>query len=182
MAPRRRRRSVISGRQAPFDMVLTVVKYVISVILVLFFITRAREAYELGYSIFQESSLDPVGQGQSATITTTAEMSEKDISKLLQKSGLIKSAFVFQVQLRFSDYEGKLQPGTYTLSSDMLPSEIMKEMAGASGESDASAGQSSPSAASASDISEAAESSETTSTAAASADAVETGTGTADNE
>ena len=182
MAPRKRRRSVISGRQAPFDMVLTVVKYVIIVVLVLFFITKAREAYELGYSIFQESSLDPVGQGQSATITTTAEMSEKDISKLLQKSGLIKSAFVFQVQRRFSEYEGKLQPGTYTFSSDMLPSEMMKEMAGTAGEGGASAGQSSASASSASGASEAAESSETASTAAAPADAEGTGTGTADNE
>lgn len=143
MAARRRRRQAISGRQAPFDMVCTVVKYIIVIVLILFFVTKGREAYNLGYSIFSESSKDPVGQGTQAAVTTTSDMSEKAIAKLLQKDGIIESAFVFQIQLKFSDYEGKLQPGTYTLSSEMLPSEIMEEMASGDSSTGTSAASSS---------------------------------------
>lgn len=59
----------------------------------------------------------------------TDGMTAVQVGKLLQEDGLIKDAEVFSYQERFSSYHGKIYPGTYTLSTEMTPSEMIKKLA-----------------------------------------------------
>ena len=127
---KKRKKEIPGSRPGIIDRIATVAKIVIIVILVLFMISKGKEAYNLGYSVFNPSSVDAIGQGHEVTVTVTESMGESDIADLLVRNGLIENALVFRVQLKFSDYSGMLQPGTYTLSTEMLPTEIMAAMAG----------------------------------------------------
>lgn len=123
-----RRRDINNRRQGIPDLVGNIAKYVVIAILVLFFISETRRMYALGYSIFEPHARDEAGQGITASVTITPDMSEAAIAKLLEREQLIESSLVFQVQLRFSEHEGKLAAGTYELSSEMLPEQMMQIM------------------------------------------------------
>ena len=58
-----------------------------------------------------------------------------DIGKTLKKKGLIEDAKVFYVQEKLSNYKGRLNPGTYILSTAFTPDQIMAVLAGEQEES-----------------------------------------------
>ncbi len=138
----RKRKDMPGSKQTAPDLIGNVVKYIVIIVLIMFFVSRARSAYDLGYSIFNPKAVDPVGSGHTVTVTVTSDMSVDDIANLLVQNGLIENATVFKIQLKFSDYDGKLMPGTYELSTEMLPSEIMETMSKGSDESSSSSSQS----------------------------------------
>ncbi len=70
------------------------------------------------------------GEGQEVTVVIKEDTSLYKIAKTLQKKGLVKSATVFYVQERLSTYHGKLQAGTYLLSTAYTPNRIMGILAG----------------------------------------------------
>ena len=67
---------------------------------------------------------------QEVTVVIKEDTSLYKIAKTLQKKGLVKSATVFYVQERLSTYHGKLQAGTYLLSTAYTPNRIMGILAG----------------------------------------------------
>ena len=85
--------------------------------------------YQFGYNIFNQQAMSP-GEGQEVTVVIKEDASLYKIARTLQKKGLIKSAPVFYVQERLSTYHGKLQPGTYLLSTAYTPNRIMGILAG----------------------------------------------------
>ena len=85
--------------------------------------------YQFGYNIFNQQAMSP-GEGQEVTVVIKEDASLYKIARTLQKKGLIKSASVFYVQERLSTYHGKLQPGTYLLSTAYTPNRIMGILAG----------------------------------------------------
>ena len=85
--------------------------------------------YQFGYNIFNQQAMSP-GEGQEVTVVIKEDTSLYKIARTLQKKGLIKSAPVFYVQERLSTYHGKLQPGTYLLSTAYTPNRIMGILAG----------------------------------------------------
>ena len=85
----------------------------ICVIVLLFWVGKA--SYQFGHDVFNQQAMSP-GEGQEVTT--------------LQKKGLVKSATVFYVQERLSTYHGKLQAGTYLLSTAYTPNRIMGILAG----------------------------------------------------
>ncbi len=116
--------------QETIDWIGDIIKIVLIVVVVMFCISMSSRAYEIGYSIFYEKAVDTSGSGQKIEVTVTSDMSVKQIGDMLQASGLIsEDGEIFQYQERFSSYHGKIQPGTYTLSTEMKPSEIIKAMA-----------------------------------------------------
>ncbi len=119
----------MNGKESVLDIIGTIAKYVVIIILVLFFISLAKRGYETGYSIFNQSAVNEAGQGHEVTVEITQGMSVKDIGKLLKKEGLIKDDTIFAAQEYFSSYHGELMPGTYTLSTEMTPDEMMAIMA-----------------------------------------------------
>ena len=119
----------MNNKQSLLDMIATVVKYVLIVLVLLFFISLSRQAYEIGYSIFSESALAPEGQGTTISVEVTPEMSVRRIGKMLEEKGLIADGDIFVFQEMFSAYHGELTPGIYDLSTEMTPSEMMAVMA-----------------------------------------------------
>ena len=88
-----------------------------------------KSAYQFGYDVFNQQAMSP-GEGQEVTVVIKEDASLYKIARTLQKKGLIKSAPVFYVQERLSTYHGKLQPGTYLLSTAYTPNRIMGILAG----------------------------------------------------
>lgn len=119
----------MNGKESVLDIIGSIAKYVVIIIVVLFFISLARRGYETGYSIFNQSAVDETGQGHEVTVEITQGMSVKEIGKLLKKEGLIEDDTIFVAQEYFSSYHGELMPGTYTLSTEMTPDEMMAIMA-----------------------------------------------------
>ncbi len=93
-----------------------------------------RSAYRFGYDIFNQQPMSP-GDGQEITVVIKEGASVYDIGKTLKKKGLIENAKVFYVQEKLSNYKGRLNPGTYILSTAFTPDQIMAVLAGEQEES-----------------------------------------------
>ena len=88
-----------------------------------------KASYQFGHDVFNQQAMSP-GEGQEVTVVIKEDTSLYKIAKTLQKKGLVKSATVFYVQERLSTYHGKLQAGTYLLSTAYTPNRIMGILAG----------------------------------------------------
>ena len=123
------KRGQMGGNQAPVDYLVTMLKYVMMVILIMVFVRLSGAAYDIGYNIFYQKAVDPKGQGVNVTVEIKEGMSVAEVGRILKSNGLIRNADVFPYQERFSSSHGKMMPGTYTLSTDMTPEEMMVVMA-----------------------------------------------------
>ena len=99
----------------------------VCVVVLLFWIGKA--SYQFGHDVFNQQAMSP-GEGQEVTVVIKEDASLYKIARSLQKKGLIKSSPVLYVQERLSTYHGKLQPGTYLLSTAYTPNRIMGILAG----------------------------------------------------
>ena len=88
-----------------------------------------KSAYQFGYNVFNQQAVSP-GEGQEVTVVIKQDDSLYKIAKTLEKKGLVNNALVFYVQENLSNYHGKLQPGTYLLSTAYTPNRIMGILAG----------------------------------------------------
>jgi UPF0755 protein len=88
-----------------------------------------KSAYQFGYNIFNQQAMSP-GAGQEITVVIQEGSSVYKIGKTLESKGLVESAGVFYVQEMLSNYHGKLQAGTYVLSTAYTPNRIMSILAG----------------------------------------------------
>ena len=86
------------------------------------------EAYDFGRRIFSEEPMTPA-PGYSTSVAIVEGKSSKEIGKILEEKGLIRSGTLFYFQEMVSDYHGKLLPGVYQLSTSMTPEEMMAIMA-----------------------------------------------------
>lgn len=129
-------------RQTFLDIMGTMLRYVLIIVLILVFISLARRAYSIGYDIFSGESVDPSGSGTTVEVTVTENMTVNDIGKLLESDGLIKNGAVFPFQERLSSCHGQIMPGTYELSTDMTPEEMIETMAADYSEEDGDQGAS----------------------------------------
>ena len=125
--------------QGTLDWIGDVFKIVLIIVVIMFCVSMSHRAYEIGYDVFYEKAVDEKGSGQTVEVTISDGMTVNQIGKLLQEKGLIKDAEVFLYQERFSSFHGKIVPGTYELSTEMTPSEMIKKMADTSQTSDSSA-------------------------------------------
>lgn len=118
----------MKGRQTILDLLLSVAKIVALVVLVFYLIEQTKGMYDLGYSIFAPTPRDLPGHGKTVEVTITSDLSPLKIGGILEDKDLIESKYVFLVQERFSPHHGELTAGTYELSSEMLPEEMMEIM------------------------------------------------------
>ncbi len=88
-----------------------------------------KATYQFGYDVFNQQAMSP-GEGTEITVVIPENTSVYRIGRILENKGLVKNATVFYVQELLSNYRGKLQPGTYLLSTAYTPSRIMSIMAG----------------------------------------------------
>ena len=119
----------LKDSQGTLDWIGDVIKIVLIIVVIMFCVSMSHRAYEIGYNIFYEKAVAEKGSGQTVEVTITDGMTVTQIGKLLQEKGLIKDEEIFSYQERFSSYHGKIVPGTYELSTEMTPSEMIKKMA-----------------------------------------------------
>lgn len=129
----------MNNKLTVFDIVASIAKYVLIIVLIMFFMTHARNFYEMGYGIFSQEALDERGQGKIATIEIAEGEGASAIGEKLAGAGLIRDASIFRYQERFSNFHGEEKPGSYTLSSDMTPDEMIAVMTGEAPPADSSA-------------------------------------------
>ncbi len=127
---RRRRQQEMNSRQNILDWLGTVAKWVLIVLLIMFFVSLSKKAYSIGYNMFSEKAMAEKGEGETIAIEITSDMSLDTIGQLLQDNGLLEDGSVFRFQERFSNYHGEIKPGTYDLSTEMTPQEMIAIMAG----------------------------------------------------
>lgn len=84
--------------------------------------------YEFGYKIFADEAKDP-SPGITKTVAIVDGKSDKEIGEILKDKGLIDNSLLFVFQVKFSEYDGKLKPGVYELTTAMTPYEIIAVMA-----------------------------------------------------
>ncbi|MBR0163045.1 MAG: endolytic transglycosylase MltG [Lachnospiraceae bacterium] len=87
----------------------------------------AKIAYGYGYEIFAQTPVSS-GTGYIVTVTVGEEDSVGDVARNLEEKGLIRDDLLFRLQEMFSDYHGKIAPGTYDLSTAMTPDEMLAVM------------------------------------------------------
>ena len=104
-------------------------KIALYVCIVVLIIWLGRLSYQFGHDIFDQQPMSP-GEGQEITVVVKEDDSVYDIAKTLESKGLVENAFVFYVQEKLSNYNGKLRPGTYLLSTAYTPNRIMGILAG----------------------------------------------------
>jgi UPF0755 protein len=88
-----------------------------------------KSSYQFGYNVFNQQAMSP-GDGQEITVVIEEGSSVRSIAKTLEAKGLIEDRNVFYIQEMLSNYHGKLQPGTYLLSTAYTPNRIMAIMSG----------------------------------------------------
>ena len=99
----------------------------VCVVVLLFWVGKS--SYQFGHDVFNQKAVSP-GEGQEVTVVIKQDDSLYKIAKTLEKKGLVNNALVFYVQENLSNYHGKLQPGTYLLSTAYTPNRIMGILAG----------------------------------------------------
>lgn len=83
--------------------------------------------YNFGYRVFTEEAVEEA-PGEDVVVQVTADMSEREIGKLLKEQGLIRDDKLFYAQLKLSAYSDKLLPGIYTLNTSMTVKEMIAVM------------------------------------------------------
>ena len=122
----------MSGKASVFDIALTVLKYVLIVVIIMLFVSRAHEFYDMGYGIFMQKGMDEEGQGHDVVVVIDNEGSDANaIGRILEGHGLIENRNIFRVQELFSAYhDDEIAPGTYTLSTEMTVEEMLGVLTG----------------------------------------------------
>lgn len=90
--------------------------------------------YDFGYRVFTETAVDEE-PGRDVVVQLTADMSEREIGKMLEEEGLVRDGSLFYVQLKVSAYSGKLKPGIYTLNTSMTGKDMITVLAAGTEES-----------------------------------------------
>ncbi|MCR5716613.1 MAG: endolytic transglycosylase MltG, partial [Lachnospiraceae bacterium] len=109
--------------------VSTIVKVVVLVWIAMHVYRFTLQAYDFGYRVFTEEAV-AVGTGIYYTVNVGEDSTAKDVAQSLEKFGLIDDWRLFMIQYMLSDYRGKLQPGSYSLSTGMTANEMLEILAG----------------------------------------------------
>lgn len=107
-------------------------KIIFTILIILVFVyigvVLVTTAYDFGYRVFTESAMDPE-PGQDVLVQIKDSMTDLEIGEELEEKGLVRDAALFALQLKLSAYEGKLEPGVYTVNTSMTPKEIIVAVA-----------------------------------------------------
>lgn len=114
-------------RQIVFAVLGSIFKVAATIVIVYFVYQTAMLAYDYGYRVFTEPAIAEKGQGIEITVDITNK-SERQVGQLLEDKGLIRDGDLFFVQILLSEYKGKLLPGSYVLSTEMTPKQMMEIM------------------------------------------------------
>ena len=108
-------------------MVISLALNLILIVLGVFIIfTAGSKAYSFGHNIFDEEAIDTKGNGRDVEVSITDGITPSQLSKILYDKGLVEDKTICSYQIKLSDYKGKFVGGTYTLNTDITPTDMMK--------------------------------------------------------
>ena len=104
------------------------VNILIIVLVVVAVLKLSGRAYDLGYRIYTEQSVDPK-PGRDNVVEISEGMSASEIGTLLEEKGLVRDDTLFWIQMQLSAYRDKVKPGLYTLNTSQDSREMLQIMA-----------------------------------------------------
>lgn len=116
-------------RKIIFRILRVGVSVVVVILILMLFLALGRRAYEFGYRIFTETSVDEE-PGKDVVVLVRSDMSKRDVAEMLEEKGLVNDSWLFLIQYRLTDYK-RIEPGTYTLNTSMTTHDMAAIMAGA---------------------------------------------------
>lgn len=119
----------MNTKKAALTVLSITLKIVIAAVVVLAVFRLGSMAFNYGHAVFQEEAVD-APPGRTITVTVEDGASTQAIAKLLEDKGLVEDWKLFYVQVKVSKYAKTIQPGTYTLTTAMMPREMMAVMSG----------------------------------------------------
>lgn len=105
----------------------TILKMIVTVVIIFFIYRGAVIGYDYGYRIFTEPAMSS-GEGRAMEITLKPDMSAMEVGQMMKDKGLCRDAKLFALQYLLSEYKEDIKPGTYEVSTAMTAEEIMKAM------------------------------------------------------
>lgn len=115
------------GKKIAGTMLGSVLKIIITIVIVFFVYRFAMSAYGFGYRVFTEPPVSEASK-EVVTVAIAEGKSALEIGKILEKNGLIRDAKLFAIAEIFSSYNKEIKPGIYDLSPAMTMEEMMKVM------------------------------------------------------
>ncbi|QOV19823.1 hypothetical protein INP51_02275 [Blautia liquoris] len=105
--------------------ILKTLIYICGLVIILYL---GKTTYTFGYDVFNQKPVaESEAKGQDVTVVVKDGTSTYGIGKLLYEKGLITGGpRVFWVQVRTSDYYGKLEKGTYILNTHQTVDDMLK--------------------------------------------------------
>lgn len=85
-------------------------------------------AYDTGYRVFTEQPMD-IAPGDDVVVEVSEGLSGMELGTLLEEKGLVRDAYLFQIQMKLSVYADKVKPGLYTLNTSQTAREMLQVMA-----------------------------------------------------
>lgn len=125
----------MDGQKIILSLGLFIMRLAIGVFVIAGFYYVGVHAYNYGYSVVSDVAMERA-PGREVSISLAGSMTEEDTAKYLERTGLVKDAEIFRLQLKLNKYDNKLKPGEYVLNTSMTPKEIMAVLAGEAGDED----------------------------------------------
>lgn len=113
----------------------TILKVVVTIVVIFFIYQGAITCYDYGYRIFTEPAVS-AGEGRPATVALTEDMSPAEIGEAFAQKGLTKDARLFTLQYLLSEYREEIEPGVYEVTTAMTAEEMFEAIAEAGKQTD----------------------------------------------
>lgn len=106
-----------------------IVKIVVSAVVIVLVFRLAVYAYDFGYRVFADLPVSE-GEGRTVNVVVSEGQGSRELAKMLEQKGLVNDANVFWIQIKLSECDDKLQPGTYELSTAMNSEQMLQILCG----------------------------------------------------
>jgi UPF0755 protein len=103
----------------------TIIKIAIAAAVIMVVFRLAIYSYDFGFQIFADQPVSS-GDGRTVSVIVSDDLSDMELSKLLEQKGLVNDANVFFVQLKL--FDGDIVSGVYELNTAMTAAEMLNVM------------------------------------------------------
>ena len=105
------------------------IRTLINIVFIFLLVEGYINAYHFSYKLFAD--LPAAAASQSVVNVTISEgSSAKDVSFLLENSGVVEDQYLFLARVYLGRYHAKIKAGTYSLGPAMTPDEICRVICG----------------------------------------------------
>lgn len=125
----------MSASKIVFQILHVCINVLIIVLVVVAVLKLSGRAYDLGYRIYTEQSVE-ADPGRDKVVEISEGMSASEIGTMLEEKGLVRDGTLFWIQMQLSAYRDKVKPGLYTLNTAQDAREMLQVMAAEESEED----------------------------------------------